>query len=138
MSTPPKIPATDDRSQRGTDTLAKIHSDWGTPNVLSQLDDIAPDFKNLIRDFAFGEIYSRPGLDLKSRQLATVAALAAMNNSPLELKAHLHGALKLGWTQTELVELLMQISLYAGFPATIHGLLIAKEVFSEQPPTRQP
>ncbi len=85
----------------------------------------------MVRDFAFGEVYSRPGLDLKSRQLATVAALAAMNNSPLELKAHLHGALQLGWTPNELVELLMQISIYAGFPAAIHALLIAKEVFAE-------
>ncbi len=126
---------TDDRSQRGAETLATIHATWGSPKVLSQLDDIAPDFKNMVRDFAFGEIYSRPGLDLKSRQLATVAALAALNNSPLELKAHLHGALALGWKKEELVELLMQMSLYAGFPAAIHALLIAKEVFAEHQAT---
>jgi 4-carboxymuconolactone decarboxylase len=88
----------------------------------------------MVRDFAFGDIYSRPTLDLKSRQLATVAALAALNNSPLELKAHLHGALKLGWKKEELVELLMQMSLYAGFPAAIHALLLAKEVFAESAP----
>jgi len=119
------------RSKRGAKTLAKIHASWGSPKVLTQLDDIAPDFKNMVRDFAFGDIYSRPNLDLKSRQLATVAALAALNNSPLELKAHLHGALKLGWKKQELVEVLMQMSLYAGFPAAIHALLIAKEVFAE-------
>jgi 4-carboxymuconolactone decarboxylase len=121
----------EDRSKRGAETLAKIHAEWGSPKVLSQLDDIAPDFKNMVRDFAFGEIYSRPGLDLKSRQLATVAALAAMDNSPLELRAHLHGALKLGWTREELVEVLMQMAVYAGFPAAMHSLLIAKEVFAE-------
>src|SRR3954464_13298093 len=121
--------STEDRTQRGADILAKLHP-WGVPNVLGPLEQIAPDFKNMVRDFAFGEIYSRPGLDLKSRQLATVAMLAAANTSPLELKAHLHGALKLGWTKTELVELLMQVAVYAGFPAAMHGLLIAKEVFA--------
>src|SRR5262245_57921197 len=121
----------EDRAKRGAETLAKIHAEWGSPKVLSQLDDIAPDFKNMVRDFAFGEVYSRPGLDLKSRQLATVAALAAMDNSPLELKAHLHGALKLGWTRAELVEVLMQMAVYAGFPAAMHALLTAKEVFAE-------
>ena len=121
----------DDRSTRGAEVLAKIHAEWGSPKVLSLLDDIAPDFKNMVRDFAFGEVYARPGLELKSRQLATVAALAAMDNSPLELKAHLHGALKLGWTKTELTEVLMQMAVYAGFPAAIHSLLIAKEVFAE-------
>jgi 4-carboxymuconolactone decarboxylase len=121
----------DDRTARGAKTLAAIHAEWGMPRVLSQLDDIAPDFKDMVRDFAFGEVYSRPGLDLKSRQLATVAVLAALQHSPLELKAHLHGALKLGWTKEELVEVLMQIVLYAGFPAAIHALLAAKEVFAE-------
>jgi 4-carboxymuconolactone decarboxylase len=122
---------TDDRSTRGTETLKQIHAEWGMPNVLSQLDDIAPDLKDMVRDFAFGDVYSRPGLDLKSRQLATVAVLAALQHSPLELKAHLHGALKLGWTKQELVEVLIQIVLYAGFPAAIHGVMAAKEVFAE-------
>lgn len=121
----------EDRSQRGAEILRHIHSGWGAPNVLGPLEEIAPDLKNMVRDFAFGEIYSRPGLDLKSRQLVTVAALAAMHNAPVELKAHLFGALKLGWKKEELVEALMQIALYAGFPAAVSALMIAKEVFAE-------
>jgi len=121
-----------DRTQRGAEVLKKIHGAWGSPKVLSQLDDVAPEFKQMVKDFAFGEIYARPGLDLKTRQICTVAALAALNNSPLELKAHIHGALELGWTKEEIVEALMQIALYAGFPAAIHALLIAKEVFTER------
>jgi 4-carboxymuconolactone decarboxylase len=120
-----------DREKRGAETLSKIHGDYGWPKVLGQLNDIAPDFKNMVQNFAFGEVYSRPGLDIKSRQLATVAVLTAQNTSPLELKAHLHGALKLGWKKQELVEVIMQMCLYAGFPAAIHGLMIAKEVFAE-------
>jgi len=121
----------EDRSQRGADLMRHIHAEWGTPNVLGPLEGIAPDLKGLVRDFAFGDIYSRPGLDLKSRQLVTVAALAAMHNSPLELKAHLFGALKLGWKKEELVEALMQIALYAGFPAAMAALMIARDVFAE-------
>jgi 4-carboxymuconolactone decarboxylase len=60
-----------------------------------------------------------------------VAALAAMHNSPMELKAHLFGALKLGWKKEELVEALMQIALYAGFPAAVSALMVAKETFAE-------
>jgi 4-carboxymuconolactone decarboxylase len=121
----------DDRSTRGEQTLKKIHADWGMPNVLSKLDDIAPDLKDMVRDFAFGDVYSRPGLDIKYRQLATVAVLAALSRSPQELKAHLHGALKLGWSKQELLEVLIQQVLYAGFPAAIHAVLTAKEVFAE-------
>jgi len=120
-----------DRPQRGAEILRQIHADWGAPNVLGPLEQIAPDLKNMVRDFAFGEIYARPGLDLKSPQLVTVAALAAMHNAPTELKAHLFGALKLGWKKEELVEALMQITLYAGFPASVSALMIAKEVFDE-------
>ncbi len=64
--------ATDDRSKKGEQILAQLHA-WGTPNVLGPLEQIAPDLKNIIRDFAFGEIYSRPGLDLKQQQLVTVS-----------------------------------------------------------------
>ena len=129
----------DQRSRRGGKILRKIHADWGAPNILGPLDDIVPDLRGMVRDFAFGEVYARPGLDLKSRQLVTVAALAAMHNAPQELKAHLFGALKLGWKREELVEALLQIALYAGFPAAISALAVAKEVFAEldaRPPQR--
>ena len=119
------------RSTRGAAILRQIHAGWGAPRVLGPLEEVAPDFKNMVRDFAFGEIYARPGLDLKSRQLVTVAALAAMHNAPVELKAHLFGALKLGWKKEELVEALIQIALYAGFPAAMEALMIAREVFQE-------
>ena len=99
---------------------------------MGPLGEVAPEFKEMVRDFAFGEIYARPGLELKTRQMVKVAALAAMGNDGVEFKAHLHGALNVGWTKEELVEALMQIAIYAGFPAAIHALLAAKEVFEER------
>lgn len=121
----------DERSRKGAEILARIHA-WGSPRVLAPLEKIAPDFKDMVQNFAFGEIYSRPGLDLKSRQLVTVTALAAMGNTSVEFRAHLHGALTLGWTKDQLIEALMQIAIYAGFPAAIHALLAAAEVFEER------
>jgi len=121
-----------DRSKRGAEILAKIHGDGNWPKTLAKLDDVAPDFKNMLQDFAFGEVYSRPGLDIKYRQLATVAVLTASDKSPNELKAHIRGALKLGWSKQEITEVIMQQVLYAGCPAVIHGLMIAKEVFQEE------
>ena len=120
----------DDRSKRGAETLAKIHGDGNWPKTLAQLDDVAPDFKDMLQNFAFGEVYSRSGLDIKYRQLATVAVLTAQDR-PAELKAHIRGALKLGWSRREITEVIMQQVLYAGFPAAIHGLMAAKEVFAE-------
>jgi 4-carboxymuconolactone decarboxylase len=121
-----------DRAAAGAEILEKLHAGFGNPHVLAPLAEVAPDMVAMVRDFAFGEVYARPGLDLKSRQLATVAALAAMNNAPTVLKAHLHAAMNLGWTREELVEVLMQMALYAGFPAAIAALMVAREVFTER------
>ena len=89
-------------------------------------------------DFAYGDMYSRPGLDIKSRELATVAALTALGNAPLQLKSHINGALNAGWSREEIVEAIMQMAVYAGFPASLNGLYAAKEVFAEIDKKRLP
>ena len=68
-------------------------------------------------EFPFGDIYSRPGLDLRSREIAVVAALTAMGNAAPQLKVHIQGALNVGVSRTEIVETIMQMAVYAGFPA---------------------
>ena len=69
---------------------------------------------------------------MKSRELATVAALTALGNAPLQLKSHIDGALNAGWSRQEIVEAIMQMAVYAGFPAALNGLYAAKEVFAER------
>jgi len=98
--------------------------------MINALAPVAPDMPRLIAEFAFGEIYARPALDLRSRQLATVAALAALGAAG-QLKAHLKSALRVGWSRDELVEVLMQMALYGGFPASLTALAVAKEAFAE-------
>lgn len=120
-----------ERYQRGWAKLKEIDGDQGE-RVISSLGDIAPDFAKLLIEFPFGDIYSRPGLDLKARELAVVAALTAMGNAAPQLEVHIHGALNVGATQQEVVEVMIQMAIYAGFPAALNGLFAAKKVFGQR------
>jgi 4-carboxymuconolactone decarboxylase len=120
-----------DRYQRGWEKLKEVDGEAGE-RVIESLKDIAPDFARLLIEFPFGDIYSRPGLDLKSREIAVVAALTALGNATPQLKVHIHGALNVGCTRQEVVEVIMQMAVYAGFPAALNGLFAAKEVFKER------
>jgi 4-carboxymuconolactone decarboxylase len=120
-----------DRYQQGWQKLAEVDGQAGE-QVIESLKGIAPDLARYVIEFPFGDIYSRPGLDLKSREIATVAALTAMGNAQPQLKVHIHGALNVGCTREEVVEVIIQMAVYAGFPAALNGIFAAKEVFAEQ------
>jgi len=119
-----------DRYERGLRKLAEISPEAG-PQVIDGLNSIAPDFARYVVEYPFGDIFNRPGLDLKTRELITVAALTALGAIP-QLKFHLQASLNVGCTREELVETLMQMSVYAGFPAALNGLNAAKEIFAAQ------
>lgn len=119
------------RYSRGLEKLREIDGKAGE-RVIAALADIAPDFARLLIEFPFGDIYSRPQLDLKSREIGVVAALTALGNAAPQLKVHIHGALNVGCTRDEIVEIIMQMAVYAGFPAALNGLFAAKEVFAER------
>ena len=119
------------RYEQGWKKLEEIDGDAGK-NVMESLKEIAPDLGRYIIEFPFGDVYSRPGLDLKSREIATVAALAALGNARPQLKVHIHGALNVGCTREEIIEIMIQMAVYAGFPAALNGVFAAKEVFAER------
>ena len=116
-----------DRFTRGKMRLAEIDGAAGEA-VIASLADLAPDLGRYIVEFAFGDVYSRPGLDLKTRELATVAALVAMGTGTPQLKVHLDGALNVGAKREEIVEVIIQMSLYAGFPAALNGVAALRDV----------
>jgi 4-carboxymuconolactone decarboxylase len=117
------------RYEQGLAKLREIDGEAGI-RVVESLRDIAPDFARYLIEFPFGDIYSRPGLDLKSREIAVVAALTALGNARPQLEVHIQGALNVGVTRSEIVEVIMQMAVYAGFPAALNGLAAAKAVFA--------
>jgi len=118
-----------DRHARGMARLREV-DETQVGQIIASLREIAPDFADHVIAFAFGDIYARPGLDLKSRQLATVAALTALGTAGPQLRTHIRGAINVGWSREEIVEVIMQMAVYAGFPAALNGLAEAKEVFA--------
>ncbi len=118
-----------ERYATGLNILRQVDGKSGEV-VLESLRDIAPDFARYLIEFPFGDIYARPGLDLKSREIAVVAALTALGNASPQLKVHISAALHVGCTQEEIVEVIMQMAVYAGFPAALNGLFAAREVFA--------
>jgi 4-carboxymuconolactone decarboxylase len=120
-----------DRFTSGLAKLKEIDGEAGE-QVIEALKDIAPDLARYTIEFPFGDIYQRPGLDLRSREIATVAALTALGTAQPQLKVHIHGALNVGCTRTEIVEVIIQMAAYAGFPAALNGMFAAKEVFVER------
>ncbi|MFI6587594.1 carboxymuconolactone decarboxylase family protein [Embleya sp. NPDC050493] len=124
--------AQDNRYERGLAVLRQV-AGTDRPAVLESLADIAPDLARYTVEFGYGDIYSRPGLTLRQRQLANVAALAAIGNAAPQLRFHLAGALNVGCTRREIVETLIHVCVYAGFPAALNGLTAAREVFEAHP-----
>lgn len=117
------------RLEQGRRALAEIDGEAGA-RVVAALADIAPDFARYILEFPFGDIYSRPGLDLRAREVATIAALTAMGHATPQLKVHIEAGLNVGLTREEITETIIQMAVYAGFPAALNGLFAAKEVFA--------
>lgn len=117
------------RFTTGQEMLQRVDGKGGDA-VINSLKDIAPDFARYLIEFPFGDIYARPGLDLRSREIATIAALTALGNAAPQLKVHIAAGLNVGLTQEKITEVIMQMAVYAGFPAALNGLFAAKEVFA--------
>jgi 4-carboxymuconolactone decarboxylase len=128
-SAPPAPSSQESRLERGRRALDEIDGKAGD-NVITQLSDIAPDFARYVIEFPFGDIYSRPGLDLRAREIATIAALTALGNASPQLKVHIEAGLNVGLSRDEITEVIMQMAVYAGFPAALNGLFAAKEIFA--------
>lgn len=131
MNQPQSTRTESSRYSRGWEKLREIDGHAGE-RVVAALADIAPDFAKYLIEFPFGDIYSRPQLDLRAREIGVVAALTALGNAAPQLKVHIHGALNVGCSREEVVEIIMQMAVYAGFPAALNGLAAARDVFAER------
>lgn len=122
-------PAPDARRARGLATLGII-TGGDLQTLRDSLADVAPELGDWIIDFAYGDVVSRPALDLHTRELVTVGALTALGNAAPQLRAHIKGALNAGCTPRQIVEVILQMGVYAGFPAALNGIAAAREVFA--------
>jgi 4-carboxymuconolactone decarboxylase len=113
--------------------LAKMREMFG-PGIDSALKSLAatsPDLVRCLVEFPFGDVYPRPGLDLKTREMLTVAALTVLGYPQAELRDHIRGALNVGCTRDDILEIILQMAVYAGFPAALEAVKTAASVFVE-------
>jgi 4-carboxymuconolactone decarboxylase len=122
---------TEKRKERGEQLLRKMLGGAEQADAMRKTwHEINPELENYIMEFVAGEIWSRPGLDLRTRSLTTIAALAALGRSRA-LELNLRIALNNGATRQEIIETFLQLAPYAGFPAAWEALAVAHKVFQE-------
>ena len=118
------------RYEKGKKVIEDIQQ-RSVEEIFGGLEDIAPDLSRFVIEFPYSEIYTRDEVDLKTREICTVAALTVLGTVP-QLKDHINAALNVGNSPTEIVEIIMQMCAYCGFPKAINGVVAAKEVFTER------
>ncbi len=124
-----------DRYQVGLEKIKRIHGESWNVNFL---DDISPDrIGRWTVEFLFGDVYDESKLDARSRQIAIISALTTLGNANVPLKIHINGALNVGCSRQEIIEIMGEVAAYAGFPAAVNGLSIAREVFKERDENRK-
>lgn len=123
-----------DRYQQGIDKIQELtqapdENPTGFMDIGDAFKDIAPDLSRYVVEFAFGDIYSRPGLDNKQKVLTTITALVAQGKPQIGM--HIKTGLSVGLTAEEIVGCIIHLIPYTGFPSVLNALTVAKEVFSE-------
>ena len=105
--------------------------------MVRSFDDIAPDLGRMIVEHSYGEVFSRSGIDLKTRELSACAALAAIGSATTEtpLRVHINAALNVGASREEIIETLVNLAPYSGYPATQQAIRIAAEEFAKSNPS---
>lgn len=116
---------------RGLDLLKKVHGGHAGEALVESLREICPDYITMTIEWGFGEIFGREGLDIKTRELAIIASCVTLGNAMPQLIAHIEAAYNVGATRQEVIEVILQTALYAGFPAVTNALLAAKELLSD-------
>ena len=115
------------RYERGLGKLAEVDGEVGQ-EVVERLGDLG----RYVVEFAFGDIYSRDGLSLREREIATVAILTALGGREPQLRVHLSAALNVGVTSEELEEVVIHTVPYAGFPTAINAMNVLRAVVEER------
>jgi 4-carboxymuconolactone decarboxylase len=119
------------RFDRGMALLNEVSGGIG-PAVVESLADVSPELGHQVVAWGFGEIYSRPQLPPRDRQLVTIGMLTALGGCEPQLRVHVNTSLNVGLTPAEIVEAMLQAAGYCGFPRALNATAVAKEVFAER------
>ena len=125
-------PATEERAARGMRSLEQVSAGAGRA-VVAGLQDIAPDLARFIIEFSYGDVISRPGLTPDVRELISIAMLTAIGTAHPQLKVHIGAALNVGSSKAEIIGVIEQMAVYAGFPAALNAIAAVREVLAERP-----
>ncbi|MEV6648695.1 carboxymuconolactone decarboxylase family protein [Amycolatopsis sp. NPDC051371] len=123
---------TEDRFERGHQALIDLNGEETAQRVLDGLADISPKLADSLVSWGFGEIYTRPQLVPRDRQLVTLGMLTALGGCEPQLEVHVNASLNAGLTPAEIVEALLQSAAYCGFPRALNATAVAKKVFGER------
>lgn len=119
-----------ERFHLGLATRRQVMGEIHVDQALGQASDFSRPLQDLITEYAWGEIWSRPGLDLKTRSMLNIAMLVALNRSH-ELAGHIRGAINNGVSEQEIQEILLQAMIYCGAPAALEAFRVAESVIPE-------
>jgi len=119
------------RFDKGWKKLQEVDGQVGE-RVINSLETLAPDLGKYIIEFAFGDIYCRPTLDLKQRQFIAIASLATLGGCEAQLTVHIEAGLNVGLTPNEIIEIIIHTISYVGFPRALNGIYVAKTVFEKR------
>lgn len=117
--------------EHGLTVLQQIDGEAGQ-KVVDSLADISPELGHQVVAWSFGEIYSRPGLAPRDRQLVTLGMLTALGGCEPQLEVHINAALNVGLSPAEIVEALLHSAVYCGMPRALNATFVAKKVFAER------
>ncbi|GLY80026.1 carboxymuconolactone decarboxylase family protein [Actinoallomurus iriomotensis] len=121
----------EEKYEHGLNVLRQIDGEAGQ-KVVDSLADISPELAHQVVAWGFGEIYARPGLAPRDRQLVTLGILTALGGAEPQLEVHINAALNVGLTAQEIVEALLHSAGYCGFPRALNATFVAKKVFAER------
>jgi 4-carboxymuconolactone decarboxylase len=119
------------RHAQGMSVRRAVLSDTHVDAAVASTSDFTSDFQDFITRYAWGEIWSRPGLDRRTRSCVTIAMLVTLKQEH-ELAMHLRAALRVGVTREEIREILLQTAIYAGVPAANRAFAIAQDVLGQE------
>ncbi|WP_020576528.1 carboxymuconolactone decarboxylase family protein [Actinopolymorpha alba] len=120
-----------DRLERGRERYNEVYGDGAADRLLASLRGVGKELGRYGIEFNYGDIYSRPGLDLRERQIATISSLVTLGNCERQLAGHIKAALNVGLSARQILEVIVHCVQYIGFPRTLNAVAVATSTFDE-------